>query len=171
MTRGISVKVFRQKETAERKAPVSDTSLLKKLINVDLAVVESARIDGDGSLIVAVRPRKSRLCRCRECGKKAPVCVQSIAFRQKMQHGFVTSRAGLLIRFLFQPMPPRHDPWRHRCPALGYGAPSPFRLPEHQRRIHAAARPVELYEPPVVHDAVDQDADFVDANCTKHTRA
>lgn len=52
---------------------MSDTSLLKKLINVDLAVVESARIDGDGSLIAAVRPRKSQLCRCHECGKKAPV--------------------------------------------------------------------------------------------------
>lgn len=53
---------------------MSDTSLLKKLLSIDLAVVESARIDEkDGSLVVAVRPRKSQLCRCRGCGKKAPV--------------------------------------------------------------------------------------------------
>ena len=38
-----------------------DTGLLEKLPSIGLAVVESAEIDGDGSLLVAVRPRKSQL--------------------------------------------------------------------------------------------------------------
>ena len=64
MTRGISVKVFSPKKNRREKSPKSDTSLLKKLLNVDLAVAESARIDEkDGSLVVEVRPRKSQLCR------------------------------------------------------------------------------------------------------------
>ena len=73
MARGISVKVFSPKRNRREKGPVSDTGLLKKPVNVDLAVVESARIDGDGLLVVAVRLRKSWLCRCHVCGKKAPV--------------------------------------------------------------------------------------------------
>ena len=44
-------------------------SLLKKLLGIPLAVVESARFE-DGALIVSVRPRKTRLCRCPVCGAK-----------------------------------------------------------------------------------------------------
>jgi len=47
-------------------------SVLKKLLNVTLLVVKSARFEG-GSLVVSVRPRKSQLCRCFECGRKRPV--------------------------------------------------------------------------------------------------
>ena len=52
---------------------MSDTGLLKKLLGIDLAVVESARTgEEDGSLAVEVRPRQSPRCRCPGCGKKAP---------------------------------------------------------------------------------------------------
>lgn len=47
-------------------------SLLKKVLGIALVVVKSARFEG-GSLIISVRPRKSRLCRCHECGRKCPV--------------------------------------------------------------------------------------------------
>lgn len=50
------------------------SSVLKKLLNIALVVVESARIDADGSLVIGVRPRKSQLCRCFECGQRRPVC-------------------------------------------------------------------------------------------------
>ena len=52
---------------------MSLSSLLKKLLNIALVVVESARIDADGSLVIAVRPRKSQLCRCFKCGQRRPV--------------------------------------------------------------------------------------------------
>lgn len=51
---------------------MSVNSLLKKLLGIALVVVKSARFEG-GSLIVSVRPRKSRLCRCHECGRRCPV--------------------------------------------------------------------------------------------------
>lgn len=44
-------------------------SLLKKLLGIPLAVVESARFE-DGALVVSVRPRKTQLCRCPVCGAK-----------------------------------------------------------------------------------------------------
>lgn len=47
-------------------------SLLSKLLMLALTVVKSCEFDGD-DLIVSVRPRKSRLCRCPHCGRKAPV--------------------------------------------------------------------------------------------------
>ena len=52
---------------------MSLSSALKKLLNIDLTVVESARIDADGSPVIGVRPRKSQLCRCFECGQRRPV--------------------------------------------------------------------------------------------------
>ena len=51
---------------------MSMNSLLKKLLGITLLVVKSARFEG-GSLVISVRPRKSRLCRCCECGRKCPV--------------------------------------------------------------------------------------------------
>lgn len=50
---------------------MSLSSLLKKLLGTTLVVVKSARFEGD-SLVISVRPRKSRLCRCFECGRKCP---------------------------------------------------------------------------------------------------
>ncbi len=171
MTRGISVKVFSPKKKPPRERPRVGYQSTQKLINVDLAVVESARIDGDGSLIVAVRPRKSRFCRCRECGKKAPVCVQSIAFRQKMQHGFVTSRAGLLIRFLFNRC--RRGMTRGDI-VVRLWATAP-RHPSDFPSISAASMrrlgPLNSTSRPWCTMRSIRDADFVDANCTKHTRA
>lgn len=52
---------------------MSLSSVLKKLLNITLIVVESARIDADGSLVIVVRPRKSQLCRCFKCGQRRPV--------------------------------------------------------------------------------------------------
>lgn len=45
-------------------------SLLKKLLDIALLVVESAYFDGSGNLVVAVRPHKSRQRRCPHCGRK-----------------------------------------------------------------------------------------------------
>lgn len=47
-------------------------SLLKKLLGIALIVVESARFEGD-ALVVSVRPRKTQLCRCPECGRRCAV--------------------------------------------------------------------------------------------------
>lgn len=52
---------------------MSLSSVLKKLLNMRPIVVESARFGADGSLVIGVRPRKSQLCRCFECGRKCPV--------------------------------------------------------------------------------------------------
>lgn len=51
---------------------MSVNSLLKKLLGFALIVVKSVRFEG-GSLVVSVRPRKSRLCRCHACGRRCPV--------------------------------------------------------------------------------------------------
>lgn len=45
-------------------------SLLKKLLYLALAVVESAYFDGDGNLVVSVRPRKTQARRCPHCGRR-----------------------------------------------------------------------------------------------------
>lgn len=51
---------------------MSVNSLLKKLLGFARIVVESVRFE-DGSPVVSVRPRKSRLCRCHACARKRPV--------------------------------------------------------------------------------------------------
>ena len=63
---------MRQQITSRKRSPVSLKSLLSKLLMLALTVVKSCEFDGD-DLIVSVRPRKSRLCRCPHCGRKAPV--------------------------------------------------------------------------------------------------
>lgn len=45
-------------------------SLLKKLLSLDLTVVESARIEDGGSLVVSVRPYGPHQRRCPHCGRK-----------------------------------------------------------------------------------------------------
>ncbi len=88
---------------------MSDTSLLKKLLDIDHAVVESARIDEkDGSLVVEVRPRKSQLCRCYKCGKKAPVYDVPTKARRWRALDFGTAKA-----FLEYTLP------RVECPGCG----------------------------------------------------
>ena len=88
---------------------MSDTSLLKKLLSIDLAVVESARIDEkDGSLVVEVRPRKSQLCRCHRCGKKAPVYDVPAQARRWRSLDFGTAKVFL-----------EYAPPRVSCPEHG----------------------------------------------------
>lgn len=96
MTRGISAKVFRQKETAERKAPRRVSVYSKKLLGIGLAVVESARIDEkDGSLVVEVGPRKSQLCRCRKGAMGAPAVRSFIGGLRAGDRGPYVSTGGL----------------------------------------------------------------------------
>lgn len=101
-----------------------DTSLLKKLLSVDLAVVESARIDEkDGSLVVEARPRKSQLCRCHGCGKKAP----SKTCRRRRADGDLSTSA------------PRGSSSNTSCPASSARVAGPARRPsprtEHASRL------------------------------------
>ena len=51
---------------------MSVNSLLKKLLGITLVVIDSVRFE-EGALVVSVRPRKSRLCRCHACARKCPV--------------------------------------------------------------------------------------------------
>lgn len=60
---------LRQQKTPEERTGATMKSLLKKLLGLPLAVVESARFEGD-ALVVSTRPRKGRLCRCPECGRR-----------------------------------------------------------------------------------------------------
>lgn len=119
---------------------MSRFSLLKKLLNIGLAVVESARFDEDGSLLVTVGPRKSQLCRCRKCGRRAPAYDVPAKARRRRALDF-----GATEVFLEYKLP------RVECPSCG---------------VHSAAVPWARHASRFTHDFEDRTA-WLCAHCNR----